>query len=56
MPFEPTPAFLAWLAEVVDLAQRLYGRTVLETTEELVAGFTAGDTPAEFVAGVFAPE
>jgi hypothetical protein len=45
--------FAAWRAEAARLAADLYGRDLAELEVELVAGFEAGDTAAEFVAGVF---
>lgn len=48
--------FGAWLERVATLAIELYGRNLGDLGEELIAGWYVGDTPAEFVAGVFAPE
>jgi hypothetical protein len=50
------PTFDAWRAAVVELAAKLYGRTVDDLEDELDAGYSVGDTPAEFLAGVFGDE
>lgn len=51
----PAETFEAWRARVAELAARLYGRTLDGLEDELVAGYSVGDTPAEFCAGVFDP-
>ena len=33
---------------------QLYSRTIEDLEDELIAGYEAGDSPAEFIAGVFA--
>jgi hypothetical protein len=48
-----SPAFAAWRARVAELAKLLYGHDLAGLEVELVAGFEVGDTPAEFLAGVF---
>jgi hypothetical protein len=47
-------AFAAWRATAVELAAVLYGHSLSGLDELLLAGFQAGDTPAECLAGVFA--
>jgi hypothetical protein len=54
MPPSPAEEFLAWRREVERLAAEMYGRTLeLELEDDLVAGYSVGDTPAELVVGVF---
>jgi hypothetical protein len=48
-----TPTFSEWRAATRELALLLYGHDLAGLDEQLLAGFEAGDTPAECLAGLF---
>jgi hypothetical protein len=45
--------FIEWRREAEELARLLYGHSLEDLELELIAGWEVGDTPAEFLAGVF---
>jgi hypothetical protein len=51
-----TPTFAVWRREAAELAALLYQHDLAGLEEELLAGYEAGDTPAECLAGLFADE
>jgi hypothetical protein len=45
--------FAEWREAAAELALLLYGHSLVNLEEELVAAYEVGDTPAEFLAGIF---
>jgi hypothetical protein len=48
-----TPTFTEWRAATCEVALLLYGHDLAGLDEHLLAGYEAGDTPAECLARLF---